>query len=138
MNRLFAAMLFVMLRRITSVPNEDVSYSNKTGIHKFVKKVYFLSFAESNVLHEIIRTIENNHKDDEFRGPLVAHLKKIGPDKFDIYSEIELAVSEYNITLLFKMRRSEENTMTYTLPDCSLEPDERLAPPVRKRWFGLF
>jgi hypothetical protein len=128
-----------MLRRVAKEGAcEPVEYVHSTRIHKVCKKVYFLSFTEHNVLAEIIRTIENNHKTEEFCRPLVIHLKKIGPDKFDIYSEIELAVTEYNVTLVFKMRRDEENAMTYTLPDCSLEPDERLAAPLRKRWLGLF
>jgi hypothetical protein len=128
-----------MLRRVSSTSNNDeITYDKGTTIRKPLKKIYYLSFAENNVRDEIIRTVENNFRGENFITPLIAHLKKIGPDKFDAYSEIELAITEYNVFLTFKMKRGEEHAMSYTLPDLTLEPDARLAAPVRKRWFGLF
>lgn len=128
-----------MLRRVPSTSNNDeIAYGKGTTIRKPLKKTYYLSFADTNVRDEIIRTIENNFRDETFAAPLVAHLKKIGSDKFDLYSEIELGVTEYNVFLTFKMKREDEHAMSYTLPDLTLEPDARLAAPARKRWFGLF
>jgi hypothetical protein len=128
----------VMLRRQGSEkPTSDAAFTSNTHINKPFKKLYFLNLTGRHSRDQIIEILSSHHKGDEYSVPLITHLKKIGPDKFDSYSEIELVLSEYNVTLLFKMRLTVENVMTYTLPDLSLEPDVRLAAPA-KRWFGLF
>ena len=115
----------------------DATYTSNTHINKPFRKTYFLNLTGRHSRDQIIEILSSHHKSDEYSAPLIMHLKKIGSDKFDSYSEIELVLSEYNVTLIFKMRLEVENVMTYTLPDLSLEPDVRLAAPA-KRWFGLF
>ena len=108
-----------------------------TVLQRPIRQTYTLNFCESGVRDRIIEIVRGNYGTNPFAEPFIAHLRKIGADKLDIYSEIEFNITEYNVNLIFKMKREEEDAMTYTLPDLSLEPDERLAAP-RKRWFGLF
>ena len=85
----------------------------------------------------VIRTIQREYAEEPFVGPFVAHLKKIAVDAFDPYSELEFILEEFNVCLTFQTIRHREDVMTYTLPDCGLEPDPRLAGGAKKL-FGWF
>lgn len=108
-----------------------------TVLQRPIRQTYSLSLCETGVRDRIVSVVRGNHGGEPFATPFLAHLMKIGADKLDIYSEIEFNITEYNVNLTFKMTREVEEAMTYTLPDLSLEPDDRLVTP-RKRWFGLF
>lgn len=133
------------MKRLTCTPKLPTSDSGAfvtykaTVLQRPIRQTYTLSMCETGVRDRIIQVVQGNYSDQVFAGPFVAHLLKIGADKLDVYSEIEFAITEYNVNLIFKMRRDEEEAMTYTLPDLNLEPDARLAAPLaRRKWFGLF
>jgi hypothetical protein len=85
----------------------------------------------------VIRTIRREYAEEPFVEPFVTHLKKIAVDAFDPYSELEFILEEFNVRLTFQTIRHREDVMTYTLPDCGLEPDPRLAGGAKKL-FGWF
>ena len=95
-----------------------------------------LGLCKTGVRDAIIQTIENKYKDEAFTTQFIEHLRKIGANKLDQYSEIEFDLSSFSTRLVFQTQRSEVDEMTYTLPDCSLEPDPRLAIAPSKKWFG--
>ena len=95
-----------------------------------------LGLCETGVRDAIIGIIQRDYKDEAFTPQFVNHLQKIGADKFDQYSEIEFKLPEFSTHLVFQTKRLEVDEMTYTLPDCTLDPDPRLAAPRRKKWFG--
>ena len=97
-----------------------------------------LGLCEYGVRDAIIRLVEREYAEEAFTAAFVNHLKKIGAEKFDQYSEIEFKLPEYSTHLVFKTRRDEVDEMTYTLPDCTLDPDPRLAAAVPRirSWFG--
>jgi hypothetical protein len=97
-----------------------------------------LGLCETGVRDTIIRIVERDYADEAFASAFVNHLKKIGSDKFDQYSEIEFKLPEFSTRLVFQTRRSDPDEMTYTLPDCTLDPDPRLtaAAPRARSWFG--
>lgn len=132
------------MKRLTCTPKLPTSDSGAfitykgTVLQRPIKQTYSLG-CETDVRDRIIQVVRDNHGKDAFVEPFINHLKQIGMYKLDIYSEIEFNITEYNVNLTFKLRRAEEEAMTYTLPDLSLEPDHRLCDnPVRKRWLGLF
>ena len=133
------------MKRLTCAPKLPTSDSGAFVTYKGsvlqrpVRATYNLGLCQHDVRDCIIDTVLRNHSDQPFSAPFVAHLRKIGRDKLDIYSEIEFAITEYNVNLLFKTRRDVTEEMTYTLPDLSLEPDARLATTAaagRRGWFG--
>ncbi len=132
------------MKRLTCTPTLPTSDSGafitykSTNMQRPIRQTYSLGSCETGIRDRIIQVVQDNHGSDPFVSPFVTHLKKIGAIKLDVYSEIEFNITEYNVNLIFKMRRDEEEAMTYTLPDLSLEPDHRLSDSVRKRWFGLF
>jgi hypothetical protein len=132
------------MKRLTcspKLPTSDVgafvTYKS-TSLQRPIRQQYNLGGCETKVRDRIIALVQTNYGKDPFAEPFLTHLKKIGVHKLDTYSEIEFNITEYNVNLIFKMRRDEEDAMTYTLPDLSLEPDPRLCDPPRRRWFGLF
>ena len=130
------------MKRLTCTPKLPTSDAGAFVTYKApvlqrpLRAAYNLGLCPNDVRDCIIETVLRNHADQPFATPFVAHLRKIGRDKLDIYSEIEFAITEYNVNLVFKMRREAVEEMTYTLPDLSLEPDIRLAAPQRRGWFG--
>lgn len=132
------------MKRLTCTPKLPTSDSGAfvtykaTVLQRPIRQTYNLSLCDTGARDRIIQVVQGNYGDQAFAAPFIAHLRKIGADKLDIYSEIEFAITEYNVNLTFRMTRAEEEAMTYTLPDLSLEPDARLAAPQRRKWFGLF
>ena len=85
----------------------------------------------------MINTIRREFAEEPFVAPFLAHLKKITVDAFDPYSELEFVLEEFNVRLTFQTIRKKDDVMTYTLPDCGLEPDPRLTAGTKKL-FGWF
>ncbi len=70
----------------------------------------------------------------------ICHLKKIGADKLDNYSEIEFKLTQFGARLVFKAwlpLGKEPEEMTYTLPDLTLDLDERIAASKPFTLFGF-
>lgn len=122
----------------TAVASEAPIVMSKILRVRPLNATHNLGLCETGVRDAIIRIVERDYAEEAFTSAFVNHLKKIGSDKFDQYSEIEFKLPEFSTRLVFQTRRNEVDEMTYTLPDCTLDPDPRLAaaPPRARSWFG--
>lgn len=91
-----------------------------------IRRTYTLGARHTAIRDAIIENIRHDFPHEPFTAPFVAHLRKIGYDKLDAYSEMVFELSEYNVILTFRATRDEPDEFTYTLPDLTLEPDPRL------------
>lgn len=130
------------MKKLTSVPNlavkESVDVVPMKSIRvKPIHKTHHLGTQATCVRDAIVRLLERDYSHESFMPDLANHFKKIGTLKLDLYSEIELRLPNHSATLVFQTWRQEPEEMTYTLPDLTLEPDERLKDPEPRRR-GLF
>jgi hypothetical protein len=116
-----------------------LAFSYDKVLQKPIKRTFKLGTCESGVRDAILRLLVREFPEEPFLEPFSSHLRKIGVEAFDPYSELEFVLEEFNVRLTFHTIRVREDVMTYTLPDCSLEPDERLVSNNRlKKMFGWF
>ena len=119
--------------------NGTLAFSYDKILQKPVCRTYKLGTCTRGVRDAILRLLAREYAGEPFVEPFSAHLRKIAEDAFDTYSELEFVLEEYNVRLSFQTIREKEDAMTYTLPDCRLEPDERLVSNNRlKKMFGWF
>ena len=120
----------------TSAP---LAFSFDKVLQKPINRSFKLGTCESGVRDAVLRTIRREFPEESFMTPFAGHLSKIGADALDPYYELEFVLEEYNVRLVFQTVRQREDVMVYTIPDCSLEPDERLVHNNRiKKMFGWF
>lgn len=118
--------------------NALLAFSYDKVLQKPITRTYKLGTCETGVRDAILRLLARELKEEPFYEPFVAHLRKIAVDAFDSYSDLEFVVMD-TVRLSFQTIRLREDAMTYTLPDCNLEPDDRLISNNRmKSMFGWF
>ena len=92
---------------------------------------------QTGVRDGILKALQDHLPTASYTAPLVAHLKKFGKDKLDPYTDLELVLEPYNVTLKFESNRADNRqSMTYRLPhlDPDSEPDPNFLPT--KSWFS--
>jgi len=134
------------MKKLTSAPpttskekdTSDIVTPMKSIRLKPISKTYHMGTQATGVRDAIVRLLERDYSHESFMPDLATHLKKIGVDKLDIYSEIELRLPNHSVCLIFQTWRQEPDEMTYTLPDLSMDPDERLRGEGGRRRGGFF
>jgi len=123
-----------------SSPPSSSIYQGTNEIRRPIRRTYSLGSRSIGIRNVILENLQHDFCDEPFLSPFVRHLRKIGNDKLDIYSEIIFELTEFNTILTFRATREEPNEMTYTIPDITLEPDERLVgervPVTKTAWAG--
>jgi len=92
---------------------------------------------QTGVRDGIIKALQDHLSTASYTPLLVTHLKKFGKDKLDPYTDLELVLEPYNVTLKFESNRADNRqTMTYRMSylDADMEPDPAFLPT--KSWFG--
>jgi len=92
---------------------------------------------QTGVRDGIIKALQDHLPTASYTPPLAAHLKKFGKDKLDPYTDLELILEPYNVTLKFESNRADNRqAMTYRMKhlDPDSEPDPNFLPT--KSWFG--
>jgi hypothetical protein len=92
---------------------------------------------QTGVRDGIIKALQDHLPTASYTPPLVAHLKKFGKDKLDPYTDLELVLEPYNVTLKFESNRADNRqTMTYRMSylDADMDPDPAFLPT--KSWFN--
>jgi hypothetical protein len=126
-------------KHITGTTSEEEFVPVTSSLLKSINKTHHLGSVGSGVRDAIIRVLERDYADQPFTKSFICHIKKIGVDKLDNYSEIEFKLTQFGARLVFKLwlpLGKEPEEMTYTLPDLSLDPDERLLSAPKP--FSLF
>ena len=127
-------------KQVPGTTSEEEFVPVSSSILKPINKTHHLGSVGSGIRDAIIRIVERDYADQPFTQSFVCHLKKIGSDKLDNYSEIEFKLTQFGARLVFKAwlpLGKEGEEMTYTLPDLTLDPDERLAAPKPFTLFGF-